>query len=66
MIGIEYVFLSFLYIKLIKLDVEVAFNNRSAVTHHKVNLLKFLPWSNCSQRIDSAFVLRICFCVFHL
>ena len=31
-IGAEFVFLSFLYIKLFELGVEVAFNNRSAVT----------------------------------
>jgi len=40
-IGQELVFLSFLYIKLFELGVEVAFNNRSAVTHYKINLLKF-------------------------
>jgi len=41
MISEDFVFLSFLYIKLFALFVEVAFNNRPAVTHHKVNLLKF-------------------------
>jgi len=41
MIGEELVFFSFLYIKLVELGVEVALNHRSAVTHHKVHLLKF-------------------------
>ena len=41
-------FLSFLYINLLELGVEVAFNNRSAVTHHKDNLLEFPLWSSCS------------------
>jgi len=43
MISEEFVFkfLSFLCIKLFEFGVEVAFNNRSAVTHHRVNLLKF-------------------------
>jgi len=41
MTGKELVFLSFVYIKLFELGVEVAFNNRSVVTHHKVNVLKF-------------------------
>jgi len=40
MIGEELVFFSFLYIKLFELCVEVALSHRSAVTHHKVNLLK--------------------------
>ena len=35
MIGEELVFFSFLYIKLFELGVEVAFNHRSVVTHHK-------------------------------
>jgi hypothetical protein len=55
-----------LYIKLFELGVEIAFNNRSAVTHHKVNLVKFLLWSSFSERTDDAFVLVICFCSFHL
>ena len=41
MIGEELVFFPFLYIKLSELGVEVAFNNRSVVTHNKVNLLIF-------------------------
>jgi len=66
MISEEFVFLSFLYIKLFELGVEFAFNNRSAVTHHKVNLLKFSLQSSCSERTDDAFVLLICFCFTHL
>jgi len=64
--GEEFVFLAFLYIKLFELGVEVAFNKRSAVTHHKANLHKFPLRSSCSERIDDAFVLLICFCLFHL
>jgi len=41
MIGEEFVFLLFLYIELFELGIEVAFSNRSAVTHHKVIPLKF-------------------------
>jgi len=37
LIGEEFVFLAFLYIKLFVLGVEVAFNTRSAVTHHEDN-----------------------------
>jgi len=66
MIGEEFVFLFFLYIKLFELGLEVAFNNRSAVTHRKVNLLEFPLRSSCSERTDDAFVLLICFCFFHL
>jgi len=62
----EFVFPSFLYIKIFELTVQVAFNNRSAFTHHKVNLLKFPLRSNCSKLTDNAFVLLICFCFFHL
>ena len=40
-IGKEFVFLFFLYIKLVQLGVKVAFNNRSTVTHHESNLLAF-------------------------
>jgi hypothetical protein len=67
-IGEELVFFSFLYIKLLELGVEVAFNNRieSAVTYHKVNLLKFPLQSSNFERTDDAFVLLICFCFFHL
>jgi len=66
MIGKKLVFFSFLYIKLFELGVEVAFNNRSAVTHHKVDLLKFPLRSSSFERTDDAFVLLICFCLFHL
>jgi len=66
MIGEELVFFSFLYIKLFELGVEVALNHRSAVTHHKVNLLKFLLRSSSFERTNDAFVLLICFCFFHL
>jgi len=55
-----------LYIKLFELGVEVAFNNRSADTHQKVHLLKFPLQSSNFERIDDAFVLLICFCVFYL
>jgi len=65
MIGEELVFLTFLYIKLFELGVEVALNHRSAVTHHKVNLLKFSLQSSSFERTDDAFVLLICFCFFH-
>ena len=62
MIGEELVFFSFSYIKLFEFGVEVNYNNRSAVTHHKVNLLKFSLRSSCSERTDAsdAFVLLIC------
>ena len=67
MIGEEFVFLSFsVYMKLFELGVEVAFNNRSAVTHHKGDLLKFPLRSSSFERTDDALVLLICFCVFHL
>ena len=68
MIGEELVFFSsgFLYIKLFELGVEVALNHRSVVTHHKVNLLKFPLQSSSFERTNDAFVLLICFCVFHL
>jgi len=55
-IGDEFVFLSFLNIKLFELGVEVTFNNRSAVTHHKVNLLKFPLRSNCSENTNDVWV----------
>jgi len=57
---------SVLYVKLFELGVEVALNNRSAVTHHKVNLLKFPLRSSSFERTDDAFVLLICFCFFRL
>jgi len=66
MIGEDYLFSPFLYIKLFELGVEVAFNNRSAVTHIKVNLLKFQLRSSSFERTNDAFVLLICFCYFHL
>jgi len=66
MIGEELVLFVFLYIKLFELGVEVALNHLSAVTHHKVNLLKFPLRSSSFERTDDAFVLLICFCVFHL
>ena len=66
MIGEELVFYSFLCIKLFELGVEVALNHRSAVTHHKVNLLDFLLRSSSFERTNDAFVLLICFCFFHL
>jgi len=47
MIGKELVFLFFLYIKILELGVEVAFNNRSAVIHHKINLVEFPLRSSC-------------------
>jgi len=68
MIGEGFVFLSFWYIKFFELGEIVTFNNRSTVTHHKVNQFKFLRQSSCSERTvtDDAFVLLICFCLFHL
>jgi len=48
------------------LEVEVTFNNRSAVTHHKMYLLKFPLRSSCSECTNNAFVLIICFCFFHV
>ena len=62
MIGEELVFFSSLCIKLFELGVEVALNHRSAVTHHKVDLLKFPLRSSSFERTDDAFV----FCVAQL
>ena len=59
MIGEELVFLTFLYIKLFELGVEVALNHRSAVTHHKVNLLKFPFQRSSFERTDDTFVLLL-------
>ena len=59
MIGEELVFFSFLYIKLFELGVEVAFNHRSAVTHNKVNVLKFPLQSSSFERTDDTFVLLL-------
>ena len=66
MIGEELVFFSFLYIKLYELGVENALNHSSAVTLHKVNLLKFPLRRSSFERTDDAFVLLICICIFHL
>jgi len=66
MIGEEFVYFPFLYIKLFELGVEVALNHRSAVAYHKVNLLEFPLRSSSFERTDDAFVLLICFCVFQL
>ena len=49
-----------------ELGVEVALNHRSAVTHHKVNLLKFPLRSSSFDCTYDTFVLLMCFCVFHL
>jgi len=62
----ELVFFSFLYMKLFELGVEVALNHRSAVTYHKVNLLRFPLQSSSFERTDDAFVLLICFFFFQL
>jgi len=62
MIGEECVFLSFLYIKLFELDVEVPFYNRSMSAHTNVDLLKYSRRTSCSEFFDDAFVLLICFC----
>jgi len=59
-------FPSKLYIKLFEFGVEIAFNNRSAVTHHKVNLPKFPLQSTSFERTNDAFVLLIRFCFVHL
>jgi len=73
MISKEFVFLSFLYIKLFELGVGSHFElgvevNRSAATHHKENLLKFPLRSSCSEHTNITFVLLIFFsvCYFHL
>jgi len=57
----KFFFLSFSYIKPFELGVEVASNNRSTVTNHEVYLLTFELRSRCSERINDAFVLLICF-----
>ena len=66
MIGKELVFHSFLYVKLFELGVGVAFNNRSAITENKLDLLKFPRRSSSFEHTDDAFVLINCFCFFHL
>jgi len=50
------------------LGVEVVQNrdHRSALTDHKVNLLKFSLRSSSFGCTDDAFVLLICLCFFHL
>ena len=63
MIGEELVFCFFLYIELFEIVVEVTFSNRSAVTHHKVNLLNFRLRRSSCERTDDAFLLLICFCI---
>ena len=50
MIGKLLVFLEFLYIMLFELGWEVAFTNRSAVTHNKVTSLKSQLLNSCSER----------------
>jgi len=62
MIGEEFVFFSFWYVKFFELGAIVTFNNRSTVTHHKVDQFKSLLYSSCSERTDDAYVLLICFC----
>ena len=59
MICEELVFFSFLYLKLFGLGVEVALNHRSAVTHHKDNLIKFPLRSSSFERTDDTFVLLL-------
>ena len=61
-IGEELVFFSFLYIKPpLELGVEVAFNNRTAVTYHKVNLLKFPLWSiSLGAALSTPMILLCC------
>jgi len=54
MIGEELIFFPFFHIKLLELGVKVALNHRSAVTHHKVNLLKNPPRSSSLERTDDA------------
>jgi len=51
-IGEESVFLSFVYIKLFELGVEITFCSGSAarITHYKVDLLKFPRRGSCSER----------------
>ena len=62
----DHSFFPSLYIKPFQLGVEIAFNNQSAVTHNKVNLLKFNLRSSSFERTDDACVLLICICFFHL
>jgi len=66
MISEEFVFFSFLYIKLLELGVDSALNHQSAVTHHKVNLVKFPLLSSNFERTNDTLVLRMYFCIFHL
>jgi len=66
MIGEEFVDFPYLYLKLCELGVKVALNHRSAVTRHKVDLLKKPPRSSSFERTDDTFVLLICFCFFCL
>ena len=52
--------------QIFELGVEVSFKHWSAITNHKVNLLKLPHRSSSFERTDDAFVLLICFCFFHL
>jgi len=66
LLGQDFAFLSFLYMELFELGVEVIFYNESAVANNKVDSLKFPRRSSCSARTDNVFVLPLCFCFFHL
>ena len=46
------VLLPFLYIKFLKLDTEIAFNNRSAIAYYAVDLLKYPRQGSCSECSD--------------
>jgi len=63
-VGGEFVFLFFYNVKLYELGVQVAYIDRSAVTRHKLDLLKFPLRSSCSERTEDVFVLLVCFCWF--
>jgi len=59
--------LAFLLVhQVFELNVKVAFNNRSAVTQHKIDLLKFSLRSSCWERTNDVFVLLVCFCFLHI
>jgi len=57
------VLLCFLCIKLFELGVEVAFYNRSAVTHIEVNQLESSRPSSCSERTDDTVVMLNMICL---
>jgi len=62
MIGEHIVFLYFLYVEaslLSLLSPVVNFKKRPAVTHNKINLLKFPLRSSFSQRTEDAFALLL-------